>query len=466
MSPPNNIPFWSTKLDQQILYQYTGKLLLEQEIPPDIPLIQEHFMKIPSIKHTLFYQECLRCGNQQSHLFGKIPCARCKKTHYYCRNCIEMGRVMECTSLYYWIGAEPKWPVYESPLTWKGTLTSYQLEASNRIVQAIQQVEHELLVWAVCGAGKTEMLFHGIEAGLQQGKRICIATPRADVVRELKPRIQAAFQNVPVQALFGGSEEKEGFAPLIIATTHQLLRYYKAFDVMIIDEVDAFPYHQDRSLIFAVNRAKKNESTTIYLTATPRKSLQMKVAFHRIPHVFVPVRYHGKPLPVPKLKTCYTLKKDITYNRIPKMMKNWLAFRKNPKRQVLIFVPTISLADELGEKHREFADLGFTTIASVHSNDSLRVEKIDQFRHRKLDLLITTTILERGVTFPSVDVIVLDAGHTVFDEAALVQIAGRAGRSADDPTGEVLFLHDGKTEAMVNAIRSIKMMNQKGGFIS
>ncbi|QGS69179.1 hypothetical protein CV093_15140 [Oceanobacillus sp. 143] len=83
---------------------------------------------------------------------------------------------------------------------------------------------------------------------------------------------------------------------------------------------------------------------------------------------------------------------------------------------------------------------------------------------KELYVLITTTILERGVTFPSVDVAILDAGHVVFDEAALVQIAGRAGRSADDPTGEVIFFHDGKTEAMVQAIKSIKMMNKRGGF--
>jgi len=80
-----------------------------------------------------------------------------------------------------------------------------------------------------------------------------------------------------------------------------------------------------------------------------------------------------------------------------------------------------------------------------------------------LKIIITTTILERGVTFPSVDVVIFDAGHEVFDEAALVQIAGRAGRSEDDPRGEVIFFHDGKTEAMVQAINAIKQMNKRGG---
>ncbi|HAM81660.1 DEAD/DEAH box helicase [Ornithinibacillus bavariensis] len=464
MSPPNNIPYIPSRLDSKVLYEYAGKLLLAKELPLNTPLLQENFTKIPSIKRALFYQECLRCGNRQSHLFGKIPCAGCNKIHSYCRNCIEMGRVLECEPLYYWIGKEPIWPVFGSPLTWRGTLSKYQLEASKRIVQAVNHLEKELLIWAVCGSGKTEMLFHGIEAGLKQGKRICIATPRADVVRELKPRVQAAFQEVPVQALFAGSDERAGSAPVIIATTHQLLRYVKTFDIMIIDEVDAFPYHHDSTLLFAVNRAKKEKSTTIYLTATPRKNLQMKVAFHRLPHIFVPVRYHGKPLPVPKLRLCFSLKKDLKQNQIPEILKEWLTLRANPNRQVLIFVPTISLANAFAEKHEEFQQLGFISITSVHSEDPLRIEKINQFRSREIDLLVTTTILERGVTFPSVDVIIVDAGHTVFDEAALVQIAGRAGRSSADPTGEVIFLHDGKTEAMASAVRSIEMMNRRGGF--
>ena len=102
-------------------------------------------------------------------------------------------------------------------------------------------------------------------------------------------------------------------------------------------------------------------------------------------------------------------------------------------------------------------------ITFVHAENPDRAKKVQRFRDREITVIITTTILERGVTFPSVDVAVIDAGHDVFDEAALVQIAGRAGRSADDPTGEVIFFHDGKTEAMVQAIRAIQKMNKRGG---
>ena len=77
---------------------------------------------------------------------------------------------------------------------------------------------------------------------------------------------------------------------------------------------------------------------------------------------------------------------------------------------------------------------------------------------------MSTTILERGVTFPCVDVFVVSANHRLYSKSALVQISGRVGRAKERPTGELLFLHDGKTKAMARAIREIKEMNTKGGF--
>ncbi len=454
--------------------QYNGKLLLRNEILLDNPVFQhllatKQFTPMKPIVRKSFRMHCNRCGNEKTTLFGKFPCNQCKSTHAYCRKCIEMGRVSECEVLYQWSGGQPEWPKHENPCTWEGELTAVQQKAADRIVTAIRMNEKETLIWAVCGAGKTEMLFPGITDALRCGKRICLATPRADVVKELYPRLKRAFRTVPVQALYGGSKEKAGTAQLIIATTHQLLRYKEAFDVMIIDEIDAFPFHADPSLPFAANRARKPESTTIYLTATPRNEQRKLIRRKQLPHIFVPLRFHGKPLPVPQAKMCYSLKRDLQKFTIPKSIISWLKNRENSNRQLLIFVPTIILAEKLKRP------LGLTLqqtgllqsgkkLQSVHAQDPNRGEKVQDFRDREIFVLITTTILERGVTFPSVDVVILDAGHDVFDEAALVQIAGRAGRSPADPTGEVIFFHQGRTEAMNEAITSIKEMNKRGGF--
>lgn len=465
-------------MDQEIIKElpktYSGKLLLKSEIPLKEPLFQEllrknYFKQKTSIVKSKWTLNCLRCNNEKPHLFAKYPCIACKKKHYYCRNCINMGRVSECEYLYKWTG--PAYPriKHKSPCSWSGKLTPHQEAAADKIVAAIKKGNNEHLIWAVCGSGKTEMLFPGLTKSLQLGKRICIATPRTDVVRELLPRLKQAFTNLPIQGLYGGSEDKDGSAQLIISTTHQLLRFKSAFDVIIIDEIDAFPFHADSSLPYATRRSLVADGTMIYLTATPRKEQERKIRRGKLPHTFVPLRYHNNPLPLPKFISVFNFSKQMQSKEGPNFLIHWLKRRENNARQVLIFLPTIKMADLLLKPLKrlflkEKVIYQSQEIESVHSEDPDRSEKIMRYRRKEIKILLTTTILERGVTFPSVDVLVLDAGHSVFDEAALVQIAGRAGRSADDPRGEVVFFHDGRTRAMIRAKKSIHQMNLRAGF--
>lgn len=452
---------------QAFAHEYAGQLRLRREINLkdchfNQLLNQRQFTPVQAIKHKRFSHECQRCGNTRRSLFGMINCAHCQNHHSYCRHCIDMGRVMACEPLYYWTGKHPTYPKVAEPCIWDGQLTANQKIGSDRILEMIKSEHEELLVWGVCGAGKTEMLFSGIAMALSLNKRICIATPRADVVRELLPRFEKFFPNVLIEGRYGGRKNRSRSFQLMIATTHQLYRFKNAFDVMIVDEVDAFPYHADPALPFVTNRAKKTDGTVIYLTATPRKKQKIDIHHNLLQHIFIPTRYHGYPLPVPTLKMCFFLQKDLKNGKPPNVFLDWFKQRKNKERQLLIFVPTIHLATVLSRRLKE--KLPQQSIFSVHAEDEKREDKIHAFRNKLHTILITTTILERGVTFPSIDVIVLDAGHIVFDEAALVQMAGRAGRSADDPTGEVIFYHDGKTDAIVQAVYEIKSMNKRGGF--
>lgn len=453
---------------QKLANLYDNKLLLRTEIHlTDVvfdKLVQHaYFSQVPAISKKRLQTTCTRCNNQASHLFATIDCQICNHSHLYCRNCIQMGRIMECEPLYYWTGPAFQWPKLPDACTWTGKLAETQGEAAKEITTKVQ-TGGSLLVWAVTGSGKTEMLFPGITKALSEGKRVCIASPRTDVVRELYPRIQAAFHKVRIQALYGGSRDKDGTAQLIISTTHQLFRYRHAFDVLIIDEIDAFPYHQDDALQFAAKAAVKQGHTQIYLTATPRKQDQLQIKQQHLDHVFVPIRFHKQPLIVPRLKYCSNLTNQLSENKLPNALRTWLTNREKPTRQLLLFLPTIELTEALHETlARMLMDLHIVAseaeVSAVHAEDTERPEKIQLFRDKKITCLLTTTILERGVTFPSIDVGVIQADHIVFDDAALVQIAGRVGRSVDDPKGELVFFHQGKTNGMVEAIASIEHMN-------
>lgn len=450
---------------------YGGKLLLESELDLSPQLLhyfiqQDYMRKIPSMKRDFFGRFiCVRCNNKNKEFFQLTPCFKCGKQHHYCRHCVQLGKVMECNALYAWTGPRYEWKKHDAPLTWSGTLTTEQRAVSEKMLQAIEK-RQSILIWAVTGSGKTEMLFPAITDGLRKGKRICVATPRADVVRELLPRFQQAFSTATIQGLYGGSRDNDGTAQIIIATTHQLMRFQHAFDTLIIDEVDAFPYHNDKSLHFAAKRSAKYNNHVIYLTATPRNNQLTKIYTKQLDFVFVPLRFHHHLIPVPKLQYCKHLSKTVQINKMPKQLEIWIKNRKRKDRQLLLFVPTITYAEAIEvEVGNMLMENGFIThvkqITSVTSEDDDREEKIVAFRQKDIYCMLTTTILERGVTFPSVDVAVILANHAVFDEQALIQITGRVGRSKLDPTGEVIFFHDGKTNGITGALRTINWMNEE-----
>ncbi|WP_197407084.1 DEAD/DEAH box helicase [Bacillus paralicheniformis] len=433
--------------------------LLKSELSFPEPVIDWHIQEgliktEEGIKKTKRGFVCLRCGQHERFYFARYPCYRCNKCCVYCRACVMMGRVSECTSLLTWRGhGRHEWaPVYTE---WKGVLSAGQEKAAKSIIDAIRRKE-ELLIWAVCGSGKTELLFQGIEFALNNGLRVCIATPRTDVVLELEPRFRHAFPGVEIAPLYGGSPDVGTLSPLVISTTHQLLRYKEAFDVIIIDEVDAFPYSIDNTLQYAVKKSAKRQSAHIYLTATPSRDMKKRAESGKLHTVRISARFHRSPLPEPTLIWCGNWERGLKRRKVPLRLKKWLFKHQELQHPVFLFVPSIPVLKTVVSllKKETFRAEG------VYAEDPERNEKVNRFRKSKLEVLVTTTILERGVTVKKAQVGVLGAESAVFSESALVQMAGRAGRHPEHTDGDVCFFHHGRTKLMNAARRHIQYMNK------
>ncbi|WP_252312069.1 DEAD/DEAH box helicase [Sinobaca sp. H24] len=452
-----NHPFYN-----EICTRLAGRDLLLEEIgePLEIllPFLQAgHVVMRPGLSKSKKSWLCHRCLESDPGLFAAFSCARCGQTCTYCRICLEMGRIDTCGVLFSWNGRAPL-PEGSASLQWQGELSSGQQKASDELCRAIANGT-ELLIWAVCGAGKTEILFRGIEDACLDRRRVLLTTPRADVVMELLPRIRAAFPGLIVKGLYGGSEERFGYADIHIATTHQTRRFRDAFDVVIIDEIDAFPFSYDPSLKQAVDKAAKPGAARIYLTATPSRQLKKQARDGELPFIQIPRRYHDYPLPVPTLKWIGNWKKALKKDRMPPALLAWCEKKTAAGVPVFVFVSSVEQAETAA---RLLAEKWEGTIG-VHAADPLRHEKIQLFRDKKVPILVTTTILERGVTIKGAEAAVLGAEENIFDEKALVQIAGRVGRSSDQPDGDVMYFHYGKTTAMLEAVRHIQTMNKQGG---
>ncbi|MCZ8523317.1 helicase-related protein [Paenibacillus mucilaginosus] len=319
-------------------------------------------------------------------------------------------------------------------------------------------VPPRFLIWAVTGAGKTEMIFPMIQYTLARGGRVAVATPRKDVVLELKPRLAKAFPAAKHVALYGGSDQRWEEGDLILATTHQLMRFREAFDLVIIDEIDAFPYHNNPMLQYAAERVCRPGGAYILLSATPPELLQREVRRGRLPHARVAARFHRHPLPVPALLGIPPMLRVLQQRSLPKRLRDKLSASLQRGAQIFVFVPNIAMVEPLTVLIRE--DFAGIPVEGTSSKDEHRAEKVTAFRQAAIRILVTTTILERGVTIPKSDVFICDADSRLFDAAALIQMAGRAGRSAQDPKGLVLFAAEQKTRPQAAAIRQIREMNR------
>ncbi|MFC4599674.1 helicase-related protein [Cohnella hongkongensis] len=322
------------------------------------------------------------------------------------------------------------------------------------------------LLWAVTGAGKTEMIFPLLESVLDRGGRALVATPRRDVVLELAPRLAKAFPDRRLAVLYGGSADRWSSGELTLATTHQLLRYQEAFDLVLIDELDAFPFHNDPMLHYAAAKSGKPDGRTVYLSATPPAALQREAARGRLAYARVPVRYHRYPLPVPRRLKLPSVYEMLGRQTLPARLLRPMRQSVSRGAQLFLFVPYVKQVEPMVHLLRGRAgELGLaaTAVAGTSSRDGERGGKVASFRGQSVQLLVTTTILERGVTIPRSDVFILDAHHSLFDAASLVQMAGRAGRSGDDPFGFVFFGAPEWTRSQRSAIRQIQAMNAAAG---
>ncbi|QKS73316.1 DEAD/DEAH box helicase family protein [Paenalkalicoccus suaedae] len=390
---------------------------------------------------------CTRCNSTRTQQTPR--CGRCHSPCLYCRDCLQMGRNVACTPLYHSTYVHPG---CDATLQFHGEFSPAQNEAAQKLVSFYEEGVTESLLHAVCGAGKTEMLFPVIERALRDGP-VLVATPRRDVVTELAPRLQDAFPSVTVRAFHGGLDEDARYAPcdIAVATTHQALRFFNAFALVIIDEVDAFPFTVDRKLTYAVQKARRADGRTALVTATP--SSGQRRTKHK---ATVPRRYHGHDLPVPAFYWSGNWQK-----RLP--IRLLLAIREKAAKHepTFVFVPHIDDLYLVEAKLRAFD--ATLRVGTVHSAEPDRADRVAAFRAGDLDVLVTTTILERGVTVPRAHAYVLGADSGLFTSSALIQIAGRVGRHVDFPTGDVHFYHHGKTAAMVEAQKDIKALNAGGG---
>ncbi|MGL4383133.1 MAG: DEAD/DEAH box helicase family protein [Bacilli bacterium] len=325
--------------------------------------------------------------------------------------------------------------MYQYKLSFK--LNQYQQQASQQLVTNYLNDENTILE-AVCGAGKTEMLLELIKLVLNKNLRVGFAIPRKTLVFEIQERL-ASYFNEQSFGIVCGDVKTNLDARLIFLTTHQLYRYPQEFDLLIIDEVDAFPYEGNKEL---ENHAFNSARIFVLVSATlPLKYLKMN--FNNI-QVFK--RHHLQKIPLPQFQ--YMLPMTQQY-----MLKKTL--KSLHHQPLIIFVPYIKQGYQLQLLLRKW----HYQVSFIYSKN-LTPQVLETFKQQDHGILISSTVLERGITLKKLNVIVYNVHETIFTSDTLIQICGRVGRDSIHYQGQIIMLGQYKSKSLKACLKILKKHNE------
>lgn len=373
--------------------------------------------------------ECPRCHNKNVRQLYPLD------GQYYCRKCIQFQRVMidekRTTSLHHY-------PAHHVDFQLDFELSAAQQKISHQLILHYQNHINSLVL-AVCGSGKTEIVYELIQYVLSLGKRVCFCVPRKELVIELYDRLKHAFYKETIGILYGGCQKHQD-AQMIVCTMHQLYRFenHIGFDLMIADEVDAFPFYQNQVLNEIFQRCCLGNYVKMSATFTLDDVQDEQL-------LIMNRRYHNYDLPLPKMILCPTVFQKYVLLHIVQHSSN----------HFLVFVPTVHMVDELVTflQQKHITSLG---VSSSHQDNQAHILHL---KKGHIQVLVTTTLLERGITIEDIQVIVYQCQHSLFDQRTLIQIAGRVGRKPDYPTGHVYFLTNERTKGISQCIKTIQKLN-------
>ena len=372
---------------------------------------------------------CPICGNTDIHSIGYL------NGKPYCRRCVSFRGEL----------ADPReFSPHPVALKLDYPLSKNQQRLSDQALDNFKK-GIDTLLYAVCGSGKTEISYGVIGFAMAKGMHVGFALPRKDVVIELHQRLVSAFPSSKIIAVYGGNHD-ELVGDCVVLTTHQLFRYPNYFDLLVMDEIDAFPFKGSDILFSLYKRSLRGHC--LMMSATPSKSIVKEFTGEGKQMFTLHTRFHQKDIPVPRI-----CRRFVPWLYLSLIL--WIRRFGKEKKPCFVFVPTVSYSESVYRLLKPFCPNGNYASSKRKGRDKI----ISSFCKKKLSYIVTTAVLERGVTVANAQVIIVHADHSIYDTAALIQIAGRAGRKAYAPTGKVIFLSETITESMEEAQREIRYCN-------
>ena len=302
-------------------------------------------------------------------------------------------------------------------------------------LKAIWEVKNDLksekpmdrVICGDVGFGKTEVALRGAFISAINGKQTLVLTPTTVLsyqhYKKFKERLEPFGIIVEnLSRLKSTKETKDILQKLaegkidIVVGTHKALSdkvKFKNLGLLIIDEEHRFGVRAKEKI-----KQIKKDVDTLYMTATPiPRTLNMSLSgFKKLSIINTP--------PEGRLETkTYMVKKD------PQIIKK--AVEKEISRGGQVFY--IHNRIQTIEKEVDFLKKMFPElrISYIHGRmRSSQIEKeITRFEEKKIDILVSTSIVETGIDIPNANTLIIDRAD-LFGLAQLYHLRGRVGRGS------------------------------------
>ena len=251
------------------------------------------------------------------------------------------------------------------------------------------------------------------------------------------------------------NEIKEGLVDIVIGT-HSLIEedvVFKNLGLIVIDEQHKFGVRQRKLL-----RDKGNLANLIVMSATPiPRSLALTIYGDLDVSIIDELPSGRSPIKTKWIKD--EIEKRKMYDFIDRMIEKG--------RQVYIVSPLIEESETLNvksaqETFEEYKDIfPNRRIDIIHGRQKYKEkqEVMEKFKNHKIDILVSTTVIEVGVNVPNATVMVIRDAQR-FGLSSLHQLRGRVGRGSQK---SYCFL-ESKTNNEVSVKRLEVMEKTTDGF--
>ena len=346
-------------------------------------------------------------------------------------------------------------------------------DAQNRVVQEILQdmaSDHHMnrLLQGDVGSGKTIVSVIAMLASVTAGYQAAIMAPTEILAQQHFDKISKLLTPLKIRtALLTGSLTKKEHDFIagdilngktnIVVGTHALIQdsvEFKDLGFIVIDEQHRFGVNQRKAL-----RQKGNNPDVLAMTATP---IPRTLAITTYGDMDVS-RIDQLPAGRKKIETYWIRSQKI------EQMYQFVAKELQTGSQVYVVTPLISESETMDLKNAELIFDKFTElfgkkykIGLLHGqmpNDQKEAVMSD-FSDKKIDVLVSTTVIEVGVDVPNASVMVIyDANR--FGLSQLHQLRGRVGRG--DKQSYCILIADPKNESAAERMKILTSTND--GFV-